>query len=49
MPNDFFAPLHVLMLLISAVVVFGSPFLAGFFLGRYVEEKKHIEAKKVNE
>jgi hypothetical protein len=38
--EGFFQPLHLLLLLFSAVMVFGAPFLAGFFLGRYVELKK---------
>ncbi len=40
MNEGFFAPLHLLVLLFSAVMVFVMPFLAGFFLGRYVEIKK---------
>jgi hypothetical protein len=40
MYEGFFSPLHLLLLLISAASVFGAPFLAGFFLGRYVELKK---------
>ena len=38
--EGFFAPLHLVILLFSAAMVFGMPFLAGFFLGRYVEAKK---------
>lgn len=38
--EGIFAPLHLVILLFSAVMVFGMPFLAGFFLGRYVEAKK---------
>jgi hypothetical protein len=37
---ELLSPLHVLILLISAVTIFGAPFLAGFFLGRYVELRK---------
>jgi hypothetical protein len=40
MPEGFFSPLHLLILLFSTAMVFGMPFLAGFFLGRYVEMKK---------
>ena len=38
--EGFFAPLHLVILLFSAAMVFGMPFLAGFFLGRYVEAKR---------
>ena len=38
--EGMFAPIHLLILLFSAVMVFGMPFLAGFFLGRYLEAKK---------
>jgi hypothetical protein len=38
--EGFFQPLHLLILLISAAMVFGMPFLAGYFLGRYLEIKK---------
>jgi hypothetical protein len=38
--EGFFAPLHLVILLFSALMVFGMPFLAGFFLGRYVEIRK---------
>jgi hypothetical protein len=37
---ELFSPLHLLLLLFSAVMGIGIPFLAGFFLGRYVEMKK---------
>ena len=40
MYEGFFQPIHLLILLFSAVVTFGMPFLAGYFLGRYVEMKK---------
>jgi hypothetical protein len=40
MSEGLFSPFHLLVLLFSAVSVFGAPFLAGFFLGRYVELKK---------
>jgi membrane protein DedA with SNARE-associated domain len=38
--EGLFQPLHLLILLISAAMVFGMPFLAGYLLGRYVEMKK---------
>ena len=40
MYEGIFSPLHLLIMLFSAAMVFGMPFLAGFFLGRYVELKK---------
>ncbi len=36
---ELFSPLHLLILLISAVI-FGATFLFGFVLGRYVELRK---------
>jgi hypothetical protein len=44
MSQDFFNPVHLLILLFSAVMVFGAPFLAGYFLGRYVELRKSKKA-----
>jgi len=38
--EGFFQPIHLLILLFSSIMVFGAPFIAGFFLGRYVELKK---------
>ena len=38
--EGLFQPLHLLIILFSAAMVFGPPFLAGFFLGRYLELKK---------
>jgi hypothetical protein len=38
--EEAFQPLHLLILLLSAVMCFGMPFLAGYYLGRYVESKK---------
>ncbi len=38
--EGLFQPLHLLIILFSAGMMFGAPFLAGFFLGRYVELKK---------
>jgi hypothetical protein len=40
MSEAFFQPLHLLLLLISAGITFGTPFIAGYYLGRYVERKK---------
>ena len=40
MYEGFFSPLHLLLLIFSATMVFGMPFLAGYFLGRYLELKK---------
>jgi len=40
MNNGYSALLHGLALLFSALMIFGMPFLAGFFLGRYMEMKK---------
>jgi hypothetical protein len=38
--EGLFQPIHVLMLILIAVLSYGAPFLAGFFLGRYVELRK---------
>jgi hypothetical protein len=38
--EGLFQPLHVLIILFMAVISFGGPFFAGFFLGRYVELKR---------
>lgn len=35
-----FSPFHWLIVLFVAVFMFGMPFIAGYFLGRYVESKK---------
>jgi len=40
MYEGLFSPVHLLVMLFSAAMAFGVPFLAGFFLGRYVELKK---------
>ena len=40
MSEGFFQPLHLLLLLIFAGITFGTPFIAGYYLGRYVELKK---------
>ena len=38
--EGLFQPFHLLVLLFIAVMSYGAPFLAGYFLGRYVEMKK---------
>ncbi|HEY6338069.1 MAG TPA: hypothetical protein VIW68_06215 [Candidatus Sulfotelmatobacter sp.] len=38
--EGLFQPLHLLIILFSAAMMFGLPFVAGYFLGRYVELKK---------
>jgi hypothetical protein len=38
--EGLFQPLHLLVLLVIAVLGYGMPFLAGYFLGRYLEMKK---------
>jgi hypothetical protein len=38
--DGLFSPVHLVLILFSAAMGFGMPFLAGFFLGRYVEMKK---------
>jgi hypothetical protein len=43
MSEGLFSPVHLMVMLFSAVMVFGVPFVAGFFLGRYVEMKKSRE------
>lgn len=40
MGEGLFQPLHLLIILFCAVFMFGMPFVAGYFLGRYVEAKK---------
>jgi len=35
-----FSPLHLALVFSMAVISFGMPFLAGYFVGRYVELKK---------
>jgi hypothetical protein len=41
MSEVFFQPFHLMIILFIAVMFFGIvPFLAGYFLGRYVEAKK---------
>jgi hypothetical protein len=38
--EGLFQPMHLLIILFVAVLSYGTPFLAGYFLGRYVELKK---------
>jgi hypothetical protein len=38
--EGLFSPLHLLMALFSSLMFLGMPFLAGYFIGRYVEIKK---------
>jgi hypothetical protein len=40
MLEGLFQPAHLLVILFIAVIGYGMPFLAGYFLGRYVEAKK---------
>jgi hypothetical protein len=40
MLEGLFQPFHLLVILFIAVISYGMPFLAGYFLGRYVEAKK---------
>lgn len=47
MPEGLFQPMHLLLIAFAAVLSYGMPFLAGFFLGRCVELKKS-RATKLN-
>jgi hypothetical protein len=38
--EGLFQPFHLLIILLIAVISYGMPFLAGYFLGRYLEAKK---------
>jgi hypothetical protein len=40
MSEGLFQPFHLLILLFVTAMTFGVPFVAGYFLGRYVELKK---------
>ena len=40
MLEGLFQPIHLLVILLITVLSYGMPFLAGYFLGRYVEAKK---------
>ena len=40
MLEGLFQPSHLLVMLLISVLSWGTPFLAGYFLGRYVEMKK---------
>jgi hypothetical protein len=38
--EGLFQPFHLLIILLIVVLSYGMPFVAGYFLGRYVEAKK---------
>jgi hypothetical protein len=38
--EGLFQPFHLLIILFVAVLSYGMPFVAGYYLGRYVELKK---------
>jgi hypothetical protein len=38
--EGLFQPMHLIVILLITVLTWGMPFLAGFFLGRYLEIKK---------
>lgn len=38
--EGLFQPFHLLVILFIGVLSYGMPFLAGYFLGRYLEMKK---------
>ena len=38
--EGLFQPFHLLVIFFIAVIGYGMPFLAGYFLGRYMEMKK---------
>ena len=38
--EGLFQPFHLLIILFIAVLSYGMPFLAGYYLGRYLEAKK---------
>jgi hypothetical protein len=40
MLEGLFQPFHLIIILFIAVLSWGMPFLAGYFLGRYMERKK---------
>ncbi len=40
MLEGLFQPIHMFIIVVIMVLSYGAPFLAGFFLGRYVELKK---------
>ncbi len=40
MAEGLFQPFHLLVILLVAVLGYGMPFIAGYFLGRYLEMKK---------
>ena len=38
--EGLFQPFHLLVILFIAVLSYGMPFVAGYYLGRYVELKR---------
>ena len=38
--EGLFQPLHLFVILVCAALTFAPPFIAGYYLGRYVELKK---------
>jgi len=40
MSDGLFQPFHLLIILFIVVLTYGMPFLAGYYLGRYLEAKK---------
>ena len=38
--DGLFQPFHLLIILFITALSFGTPFLAGYYLGRYLELKK---------
>ncbi len=44
MLEGLFQPIHLLIILLVTAMMFGAPFFAGYFLGRYIELKKSKKA-----
>ncbi len=40
MSEGLFQPFHLLIILFIVVLTYGMPFVAGYYLGRYVELKR---------
>jgi hypothetical protein len=38
--EGLFQPFHLLVILLVAVLSYGMPFVAGYYLGRYVELRR---------
>lgn len=38
--EGLFQPIHLVIILLITLMSYGAPFLAGYFLGRYLEMKK---------